>query len=65
MRSIERRFQKEYKVPGTSTYIALVRAIKGQGFSRSVIARWFNQLVDKADYSRSDKEDILQNLYSL
>jgi hypothetical protein len=40
-------------------------AIMGQGFSKEMIQRWFNVLVDKDDYKKADKQAILQHLYMI
>lgn len=68
MRSIERRFNKlkslkqnEYK----SSYTLFAEAIKGQKFGADVISRKFGKLVDKSDYSSSEKKSVLRYLTNL
>lgn len=66
MQSIERRFiSMQEKYPNHSSFICFGRAIKDQGFSESMIKRWFNKLVDKDDYCRSEKAELFAHLYSL
>lgn len=66
MRSIERRFNKfNTKNPGLSSYINFSQAIKGQKFSRDLINRWFNKLVDKDDYDKKDKRELIEYLTNL
>ena len=64
MRSIKARFQNEQK-EGVSTYIAFLRAVKEQGFSRDNIARNFLRFVDKNDYKRNQKNNLVDQLYKL
>ena len=66
MKSIERRFNNIKKDnPYWSTYICFAEAIKNQNFSKQTLHRWFNKLVDKNDYSKSDKRAILSHLDAL
>lgn len=66
MRSIKRLFKKiEEENPGWGSYIVFVNTIKGKNFSHDRIARMFTELVDKHEYSKSDKKDLLEHLYLL
>src|SRR3989344_6152856 len=66
MRSIERRFNKIVAGnPYWSSFICFAEAVKDQRFTKSMIARRFNQLVDKEDYERTDKREILRQLVEL
>ena len=66
MKSIERRFNNvAEKNPSWSSYICFAEAIREQGFSRQTIHRWFQKLVDKNDYAKSEKKEILANLEGL
>jgi len=66
MKSIERRYKKiEVKKPRWSSYICFAEAVKDQHFSRQAISRWFSKLVEKNDYARSDKKQILNHLEDL
>ena len=60
MKSIARRFNKiNQKNPGLSTMSCFAMAITDQNFSRQTIARGFNKLVDKDDYAKKDKKEIV------
>jgi hypothetical protein len=66
MKSIERRFEKISKGnPLWSSYICFAEAVKEQKFSKTTLHRWFQKLVDKTDYARSDKRGILEHLDNL
>jgi len=63
MKSIERRFNNIKKDnPYWSSYICFAEVVKNQNFSKQILHRWFNKLVDKNDYFRSDKKTILSHL---
>jgi hypothetical protein len=61
MRSIEARFSRFNKEPASS-YLAFVRAIKHQNFSKRAIRSWFRKLVDKEDYEQDEIKAIFKNL---
>ena len=66
MKSLERQFNNmAEKNPFWSSYICFAEAIKGQSFSKQTIHRWFYKLVDKNDYSQSEKKAILSCLENL
>ncbi len=66
MKSLERKFNNiTEKNPNWSSYTCFAEAIKGQGFSKQTIHRWFQKLVDKSDYARSEKKEILAHLEGL
>jgi len=66
MRSIERRFKEiEAKNPYYSTYTCFALAIAGQKFTKETIRRHFNRLVDKDDYDKKDKKEVLEHLFKL
>ena len=66
MRSLEARFKKiAEKNPFWSSYICFAEAIAYQRFSRSIIHRWFQKLVDKDDYAKNEKKAILEHLENL
>jgi len=66
MRSIERRFKNiAEKNPLWSSYICFAEAIKGQKFTKPMISMWFSKLVEKDDYSKSDKNQLLKQLENL
>jgi len=63
MKSLQRRFYKiQNRNSYYSSYLCLAMAIRGQGFTKKTISRWFNQLVEKDDFSQSDKRSILRHL---
>jgi len=66
MKSIKRRFNNiQEKNPYWSSMTCFNEAIKEQGFSKKNIYYWFPKLVDKKDYSKSDKKEILSFLLKL
>jgi len=66
MKSIERRFKNVTKKnPHWSSYTCFAEAIQEQSFSEQRISRWFHKLVEKEDYSKKDKKQILAFLYDL
>ena len=66
MRSLRRRHASvDKKNPYWSTYICFWHAVKSQEFNVKIIHRWFNRLVDKDDYSTSDKKSLLKDLVDL
>jgi len=66
MRSIERRYRKiAKKNPIWSSHTCFARAIAGQRFSREAIHFWFNKLVDKDDYAKKEKKQVLAYLETL
>ncbi len=66
MRSLKRVFEKlKMENPNWSDYTCFSYAISGKGFSKKIISRYFNKLVDKGDYSRGEKKDVLERLFWL
>ncbi len=66
MKSIERKFNNVKKDnPHWSSYICFAETVKNQNVNEQTLNRWFNKLVEKDDYSRSDKETILSELNEL
>ncbi len=66
MRSIQRRFETfQQKNRDASTYINFAHAVKQQGFSKNILARWFNKLVKKDDYDKKDKKRLINHLWEL
>ena len=63
MKSIERRFNNiTEKKPFWSSFICFAEAVKGQRFTRPILHRWFQKLVQKDDYAQSDKRTLLRHL---
>lgn len=66
MRSIERRFTKYKKErPNLSTLMNFAGAVTNQYFSADQISRKFTSLVDRGDYSPTDRPLILKHLLKL
>jgi hypothetical protein len=66
MRSIQRRFNEiRLKNHNFSTYMSFARSIRDQKFSKDMISRWFNKLVDEDDYNKRDKKTLLDYLFKL
>ncbi len=64
MRSIEARFN-HFKDESISSYVAFTRAVRDQNFSKDSIARSFIKLVDKSDYEKDEKNQIINYLAEL
>jgi len=66
MRSVKRIFKRmRDENPFWSDYICFAEAVRGRRFSRKTIIRNFNFLVDKEDYARSEKKEIIDFLVEL
>ena len=65
MRSVGRKFKNiQKKNPYWSSYVCFAETIKNQLFGDQTICRWFNKLIDKHDYLKSEKEMIMLHLLS-
>ncbi len=66
MRSIKRRFEYiQRKNPFWSSFTCFANTVRGKKFSRDRIRRYFNKLVDKEEYAKDEKGQILKYLYDL
>lgn len=66
MRSIKNRFKNiAEQNPYWSSYICFAETVRGQGFNKKTLYKWFDRLVEKGDYSKTDKVKLLQQLYKL
>ena len=66
MRSIERLFEKVQKEnPGWGSVVVFNHIADGKNFTHDRIARWFNILVDKQEYDKSEKKELLEYVYLL
>ena len=66
MRSLSRRFKNiQKRSPIDGDYCCLARAIRYQKFSKNIIAQWFNKLMPKEDYLRSEKRSLISQMISL
>ena len=57
------KFKKLY--PSVSSYLLFTKTIKGQNLTKQKLNYWFNKLVDKDDYLRSEKRGIIAFLGEL
>lgn len=63
MKSVERRFNNiARRNPFWSSFISFQEAVKDQNFSRRIIMNYFNKLVEKDDYSKAEKKQIIAYL---
>jgi hypothetical protein len=63
---MKNRFQQIAKQnPGWSSYICFAELVRKVKMTQYEIRKWFSQLVDKDDYSRSDLNEILNHLYDI
>jgi len=66
MKSLKRRFAiEEDKRPLYSTLVNFGHAIKGKRYGKKTIVKWFYELVDKDDYDRKDRYDIIDHMLGL
>jgi hypothetical protein len=66
MRSLRRIFSKiRCENPYWSDYTCFAEAIRERRFSRKNIVRNFDSLVDKEDYARGEKREIIEHLVEL
>jgi hypothetical protein len=66
MWTLKRIFNKiRSENPYWSDYICFAEAVRGRKFSRKTIIRNFNSLVDKEDYAKSEKKEIIDFLVEL
>ena len=66
MRSIQRRFNAyAAKNVRLSSYINFAKAITAQHFGREQIKRWFNKLVEKDDYDKKERRQLIRHLSQL
>jgi hypothetical protein len=66
MKSIQRRFERlEQSRPIQSSYENFAGAVENGHFTLNMIQRWFKRLVEKDDYSKSDKKALFAHLSSI
>lgn len=66
MKSVQARFNiLQNQNPFLGDYIIYAKTVTGQKYTPRIISQWFNKLVDKSEYSRSDKELLLKHLGKL
>lgn len=61
----ERFKELQEKNPNLSSAMVFVKLIKGKGYSKGIISKWFSILVDKEDYLRMEKKAILKWLFEI
>lgn len=63
MKSLNRRFNNiQEKNLYWGSLVCFMETARGQRFSKDILYRSFNKLVDKDDYQRSQRKDILKNV---
>ncbi len=66
MKSIERNFKAiESKNPWLSSLVCFTVAIMGKKLSTKAMRLWFYKLVEKDDYAKNEKKEVLEYLDSL
>jgi hypothetical protein len=66
MKSLKRIFSKiRERNPLWSDYICFAEAVCGRRFSRKTIIRNFNSLVDKEDYAKNEKKEVIDYLVKI
>jgi hypothetical protein len=66
MRSLKRIFNRiRSENPFWSDYTCFAEAVRGRKFSGKTIIRNFNSLVDKEDYAKNKKREIIEHLVGL
>jgi uncharacterized protein YktA (UPF0223 family) len=66
MRSLKRIFDKVRERNHLwSDYMCFAEAVRGKKFSKKTIVRHFNSLLDRNDYAKSEKKEILRFLAEL
>jgi hypothetical protein len=66
MRSLKRVFNRiRGENPYWSDYTCFAEAVRGREFSKKTIIRNFNSLVDKENYAKNEKREIIEHLVRL
>jgi hypothetical protein len=66
MKSIKRIFSRiKSENPYWSDYTCFAEAVRGRKFSKKTIIRNFNSLVDKEDYAKNGKKEIIEYLVEI
>lgn len=65
-KSLERRYNNTAQFNAHwSSYICFAEAIKNQNFCKKIIRIYFNKLVEKDDYDKRDKRELIKQLTML
>jgi hypothetical protein len=66
MKSLKRVFNRiRSENPYWSDYTCFAEAVCGRKFSKKTIIRNFNSLVDKEDYAKSEKKEVIDYLVKI
>ncbi len=66
MKSLKANFRKTKRLnPRWSDYICFTHIIKGKCFDNQIVKKNFENLVNPDNYDKSNKKNILKNLYRL
>ncbi len=63
MKSVVKRIQSQN--PSLSSIVCFNKAISEYKYDRATINKYFDELVDKGDYMRRDRDDLLEYCYKL
>jgi hypothetical protein len=55
----------KYQDPDKSSFVLFAETITRKNFSEGAIERGFNRLVDKEDYSKREKKQLLNSLVEM
>lgn len=55
----------QIKNPYWPSWVCFTETIKQRGFAPKIVAKWFNILVEKDDYAKSEKKELLAYLNTL
>jgi hypothetical protein len=63
MKSIKRKFDDvSVKKPNHSSLMIFIGVLRSGKFTEQVIKRWISKLVEKDDYDRKSKKELLKHL---
>jgi len=66
MRSLQRNFENTRHLNSYwSDFICFSEVVRKRGFCKQILVKHFNHLVDKEDYEKSEKKEIIKHLLSL
>lgn len=66
MKSIARKFMEiREKRPFWSSFVCFTYCVIGKKISRPMLAKYFNKLVEKDDYLRSERKWLVPYIHSL
>mgnify|MGYP001573422243 CR=1 FL=1 len=66
MKSLKTNFARiAVKNPYWSSHTCFAEAVANKKFAPKIIAKWFNILVEKDEYAKADKKEVLSYLVKL